>query len=142
MSYSDGGRRPPERRTALRVRAEYPARLQFITSISGGLGLTGAALWPSLVCRTRDVSEAGMGLEIPVLRESDAGFFGVHSPVHMMLGLPTGVIEARGITARYARGGCDEGGGFFVAVRITEMGRADADRFRTYLRDVSRGATL
>ena len=132
MSYSDGGRHPPERRAAIRVRAQHPARLQFVTSISGGPA-GAAALWPSLICVTRDMSEAGIGLEVPALRDDDDGFFGVDSPVHVTLGLPTGVVQVRGLTARYARGGGAESG-FVVAVSISEMKGADAERFRTYLR--------
>ena len=137
MSYRDGGRRPPESRAAIRVGAKHLARLQFITDISGGASQTGAALWPSLICRTSDVSEAGLGLEVPALREGDDSFFGMHSRVQVTLGLPTGVVRIRGLTARYARGGGEADDGFFVAVTITEIRGADADRFRTYLRGVS-----
>jgi hypothetical protein len=73
-----------------------------------------------------------IGFDDETLRDGDDGFFGVDSPVHVTLGLPTGVVQVRGLTARYARGS-GAGIGFVVAVSITEIGGADAERFRTYL---------
>ena len=127
----DGGR--PERRASSRVRAEHAARLQFITRIIVEAGLAREELWPTLICRTRDVSEDGVRLDVPVLREGDNCFFEVESPVRVTLGLPTGVVEARGVTVRYAKteGG---GGGFFVGVKITDMDGANANSLRAYLR--------
>jgi len=129
----DEGRRP-ERRASGRVMAEHAARLQFITRIIVGAGLAREELWPTLICRTRDVSEEGVRLDVPILREGDTCFFGVESPVRVTLGLPTGAVEARGVTVRYAK---TEGGGgreFFVGVKITDMDGTSADSLRAYLR--------
>jgi hypothetical protein len=128
-----------ERRAARRFDARCAARLQFVTGISGVPERPGVESWPNLICRTRDVSESGLGLEVPVLRDSDDGFFGIEGPVRMTLGLPTGVVETRGVVARYAKeDGEDARGGFVICVRITEMGGEDAGRFRAYLSSLSR----
>lgn len=135
MSARQDEKRQPERRTSRRVGARHAARLQFVTGISGTPGLSGEELWPTLICRTRDVSEGGLGLDVPAVREGDKGFFGVVSPVHVTLGLPAGVVEARGVTVRYAKAEDDGGGGgFFVGVRITDVEGASADTLRAYLR--------
>ena len=133
MNESEDEWRRPERRASSRVVAEHAARIQFVTRISGDRGLSREELWPTLICRTRDVSEAGVRLDVPVLREGDNCFFGVESPVRVTLGLPTGSVEARGVTVRYAK---TEGGGrgFFLGVRITDMDGASADSLRAYLR--------
>lgn len=134
MSAGEYEGRAPERRAARRFRAEHVARLQFITRIADAPERPGDELWPNLICRTRDVSEAGLGLVVPALRDGDDGFFGVEGPVRVTLGLPTGVVEARGVAARYAK---EEGGGerrgFYVFVRLTEILGHDAERFRAYL---------
>ncbi len=81
------------------------------------------------------MSEAGLGLDVPAVREDDKGFFGVVSPVRVTLGLPTGVVEARGVTVRYAKAEGDGGsGGFFVGIRVTDMEGDSADTLRAYLR--------
>ncbi len=127
--------RQPERRSARRVRAKHAARLQFVIAISGAADDSGGELHPSLICRTRDASETGLGLEVPALREDDRWFFGVEAPVKITIGLPSGTVEARGVTVRYkqseARG---ELGAFLVGVRITGMYGSDAERFRAYVR--------
>lgn len=127
----DGWR--PERRASRRVGAEHAARIQFVTRIGGATALSREELWPTLICRTRDVSEEGVRLDVPVLREGDNCFFGVEGPVRVTLGLPTGAVEARGVTVRYAK---VEGGGrgFLVGVRITHIDGASADSLRAYLR--------
>ncbi|MDQ3920532.1 MAG: PilZ domain-containing protein [Acidobacteriota bacterium] len=127
----------PERRATHRYRAEHAARLQFVTGVAGAPGDAAADLWPSLICRTCDVSEAGLGLVVPAVREGDDGFYGLEWPVRVTLGLPTGAVEARGVTARYSRDGGDTGReGFVVGLRITEMGDGDAGRLRDYIRNI------
>jgi hypothetical protein len=138
MGEMDGEGQNPERRAARRFRAEHAARLQFVTRIADGPERPDVELWPNLICRTRDVSEAGLGLVVPALREGDEGFFGIQGPVRVTLGLPTGALEARGVAARYAKDGGGRGE-FVVCVRITEMDAPDAGRFRAYLSSLSRG---
>lgn len=126
--------RQPERRASRRVGAEHAARLQFATHISGAPESSREELWPTLICRTRDVSEGGLGLDVPGLREGDNCFFGVEGPVRVTLGLPTGAVEARGVTVRYVGAkSSDPGRGFFVGVRVTDVDGDGADRLRAYL---------
>jgi len=79
------------------------------------------------------MSETGLSLFVPVVREGDDDLFGVEAPVRMILGLPSGVVEARGITARYSRDEEGERGALLVGVRITEIGDADSGRLRSHL---------
>lgn len=139
MSEREGQGQTPERRAARRFRAEHAARLQFVTGIADGPERPDVELWPNLICRTRDMSEAGLGLVVPALREGDEGFFGIQGPVRVTLGLPTGTLEARGVAARYVKNGGRGRGEFVVCVRITEMDAPDAGRFRAYLSSLSRG---
>ena len=133
MNEGEDEMRRPERRASGRVVAEHAARIQFVTRIGGASGLSHEELWPTLICRTRDVSEDGVRLDVPVLREGDTSFYGVEGPVRVTLGLPTGAVEARGVTVRYAK---TEGGGrgFFLGVRITDIDGASAESLRAYLR--------
>lgn len=139
MSSRDEEGHPPERRAVRRYKAEHAARLQFVTGIAGAAEYPDDELWPNLICRTRDVSEGGLGLVVPALREGDETFFGIEGPVRVTPGLPTGALEARGVAARYAKEGGEGRGEFLVCVRITGMDVPDAGRFRAYLCSLSRG---
>lgn len=138
MNEDGAGGTAQERRSARRFEARHVARLQFVTPLTGLRGVEGAALWPTLICRTRDVSASGLSLLVPALREDDENFFGVEGPVRVTLGLPTGAVEAGAVAVRYERGG----GGpeeFLICLEITEMEDAAAERWASQLRSYVSG---
>lgn len=128
---------PRERRSARRFEARHVARLQFVTPLSDSCGVDGADLWPSLVCRTRDVSESGVALLVPAVREGDENFYGVEGPVMVTLALPRAAVSANAIAVRYERGraGVKE---FLVCVRITETDAGAAERWASHMRSCAR----
>lgn len=131
----EGGERggAPERRQAPRSEARHAARLRFVTPLSGVRAGAEAGLWPTLICQTRDVSESGLALLVPALREGDEAFFGVDGPVRVTLGLPTGVVEVRGMAVRFERGPGAGRREFVVCVRIAEDD-GGAENWRTHVR--------
>jgi hypothetical protein len=122
-----------ERRSARRFEARHVARLQFVTHLSDLRGVEGAGLWPTIICQTRDVSEGGLGLLVPALREDDENFFGVKGPVLVTLALPTGAVSARAVAVRYERGRAGAGE-FLVCVEITETEGAAAESWASHIR--------
>jgi hypothetical protein len=125
----------PERRDAPRYEARHAARLRFVTLLADAGGGDGPGLWPTLICQTRDVSESGAALLVPVVRNGDEDFFGVEGPVRVTLGLPTGALEAGAVAVRYERAGVgawsDE---FLICVKFTDMDGAATKRLRAHIR--------
>jgi hypothetical protein len=109
------------------------ARLQFVTRLSDVHEVDDAGLWPTIICRTRDVSESGLGLLVPALREDDENFFGVKGPVLVTLALPKGAVSARAVAVRYERGHAGAGE-FLVCVEITETEGAAAESWASHIR--------
>lgn len=122
-----------ERRSARRFEARHVARLQFVTPLSEPCGIDGAGLWPTLVCRTRDVSESGVALLVPAVREGDENFFGVEGPVRVTLALPRGAVSANANAVRYERGR-DGAGEFLVCVEITETDAGATEHWASHIR--------
>lgn len=133
MDEGETSRGERERRSARRFEARHVARLQFVTPLSDVSGVEGTRLWPTIICQTRDVSERGLALLVPALREDDENFFGVEGPVRVTVSLPTGAVEVGAATARYERGG-PEPGSFLVCVEIADEEGAAAESWVTYFR--------
>lgn len=125
--------RAPERRQAPRSEARHAARLRFVTPLSGVVVGDEAGPWPTLICQTRDVSESGVALLVPALREGDENFFGVDGPVRVTLGLPTGALELEGVAIRYERGPGAGQREFVLCVRIFED-EGGAENWRAHIR--------
>ena len=123
-----------ERRAARRFEARHVARLRFVTPLSDVRGGDFGGLWPTLICQTRDVSERGLALLVPALREDDENFFGVEGRVRVTVSLPTGVLEVGGVTARYERGSGPGPGSFLICVEVTEQDDPAAASWATYFR--------
>lgn len=122
-----------ERRSASRFEARHVARLQFVTPLSDPSWADAAGLWPTLVCRTRDVSESGVALLVPAVREGDENFFGVEGPVRVTLALPRGAVSANATAVRYERGRAGAGE-FLVCVEITETDAGAAESWASHIR--------
>lgn len=133
MNEGETSIRAGERRAARRFEARLLARLQFVTPLADLRGADRAGLWPTLICQTRDVSERGLGLLVPALREDDENFFGVKGPVQVTLALPTGAVSARAVAVRFERGPAGAGE-FLVCVELTETGGAAAERWVSHVR--------
>jgi hypothetical protein len=133
MNEGETDRTKRERRAARRFEARHVARLQFVTGLADLLGVEGGGLWPTIICQTRDLSERGLALLVPALREDDENFFGVKGPVRVTLALPTGAVSASALAVRYDRGGAGAGE-FLICVEINETEGAAAERWASHIR--------
>lgn len=125
--------RGQERRAARRYKARHVARLQFVTLLADLREVDGTGLWPTIICQTLDVSERGLTLLVPALREDDDNFFGVKGPVLVTLALPAGAVSVKATAVRYERGGAGAGE-FLVCVEVTETEGATAERWVSHVR--------
>jgi hypothetical protein len=110
-----------ERRVSIRRRSQHPARILYKTSLSEESHSPSRPVVPTLLCHTRDVSEAGLALIVPCLRESDYNFYGIRSELQITLSTPHGVIDEAAEAVRFEW--LDEGDkseGFLIGVRFRQ----------------------
>jgi hypothetical protein len=105
------------RRRAQRHRARLPVFVSLLDAGSGApAGVAG---------HTRDVSESGLGVMLPVIRVGDRYLVGDSVTLRVTLKLPDASARLYGTPVRYER--LEEGqpdAGFLVGIRLTE----DSDR--------------
>lgn len=97
--------------------------------------LRAATPWSKPVAgHTRDVSETGLGLILPVIRVGDQYLVGQEQTLSIIIKLPEANARLYAAPARYERlEAGQEGTGFFVGVRITGMDEKDRTLFMRYL---------
>ena len=87
-----------------------------------------------LACRTRDLSETGVGLEAPSIYLGYACVVDEGRPLLLELELPAGRVEVLAEAAHYLR--LDRRGeeaSYLIGLRITEMSDDARSLFNTYL---------
>lgn len=67
------------------------------------------------------MSETGLGLVVPCLRDSDYNFFGVECELHVMFSTPEGLFEKAGEAVNYQwLDSGDKSKGFLIGVRTSD----------------------
>ena len=83
---------------------------------------------------TRDVSATGLALIVPTIRIGGQYITGENRPLEIMLKLPTGPIQVKATSVRYAPlegEGTDTG--YLIGVQIVSMSDEDRAHFNAYL---------
>jgi hypothetical protein len=114
----------------------YEARLFFSVSIlDENSGNGGTRQLPTLVGRTRDVSETGFALIVPSLSLGTGHLNDGNSTLLLNLDLPAGRIETHVVPVRsYQLGEKEKDFGFFVGAKITYMSVDARARYTGFLR--------
>jgi hypothetical protein len=119
------------RRRSRRVRA----RLSFTLSLSDPrVNTNGSRRLPTLDGHTLDVSVTGLALIVPAIRIGEHYLAGADRKLHIKLELPSGPIEMKVVTVRYEN--LDDGSGYLIGARISEMSEADRATFQKYVANV------
>ena len=117
-----------ERRKARRHQAEHEVSL--IAGVALGAG-PGAGL---ITGRTRDISEKGLSLSLPVTDEQQRALTAVGEAVRILLVLPTSTVNIQGtITRSLPLDERDLERGQLIGVQITQMDAPDQATYQDYL---------
>ena len=124
---------------------------RYVTHLEAGLALsvslpntkaatkgTGQSL--KLAGYTRDVSATGLALIVPTIRVGGQYITGENRTLEIMLKLPTGPIQVKATSVRYApleEEGADTG--YLIGVAIVWMSDEDRKRFDAYLETLTKG---
>lgn len=89
-------------------------------------------------CRTRDLSEVGVGLAAPSIYVGYTCVVDEGRTLRLALDLPAATVRMEATPAHYVRlGGADgESGGYLVGLRITRMAEADRAAFAAFLEEL------
>ena len=91
-----------------------------------------------LECRTRDISEMGLGIAAPTIYLGYTCIIDEARALHVRLELPAGAVEMEAMAAHYLRH--DEGGAdstYLIGLRITTMTDNHRALYATYLDSLS-----
>jgi hypothetical protein len=123
-----------DRRRATR----YDARLFFSVSIlDEKAGHEGSRHPQTLVGRTRNLSETGLGLITPSLSIGTGYLNDGNSTLQITLDLPTGKIEIHVVPVRdYQLGEKEKDSGYFIGAKITDMSADARARYTFFLRNL------
>ncbi len=91
-----------------------------------------------LECRTRDISETGLGIAAPTIYLGYTCIIDEARSLHVRLELPAGAVEMEAMAAHYLRH--DEGGAdstYLIGLRITTMTDNHRALYATYLDSLS-----
>ncbi|HYP52130.1 MAG TPA: PilZ domain-containing protein [Pyrinomonadaceae bacterium] len=126
-----------ERRRSPRYETQLEARLLFSVVLTGGSESGAGPRTLNLVGHTRDVSEAGLALVIPVAQIDEAFLAGAEVSLKIELYLLGGAVEVTARPVRYKRFGAGEeqsifAEGYLIGAEITHV--SDRERFVAYLR--------
>lgn len=90
--------------------------------------------------QTRNISETGLALIVPAIRNGDHHLAARNRRLLIVLELPTGTIRLQAAPVRYER--FRSGTGYLVGARIVSMSDGDKSRFLKYLQRLSRGEQI
>ena len=126
----------PNRRRSPRFKAQLKARLLFGVVLSGKAARGPASGRLHLVGHTKDISEVGLALVVPIAEIDETYLKGDKSEMQIELYLPGGPLNITARPVRYKR--LDESlsesvftEGYLIGADITEV--SDRDLFREYL---------
>jgi c-di-GMP-binding flagellar brake protein YcgR len=93
-----------------------------------------------LECRTRDLSESGVGLVAPSIYLGYACVVDEGRAVELALHLPSATVRMKATAAHYVRlsGGDEEGASYVVGLRILEVDEGDRAAFAAFLDALAR----
>ena len=126
-----------DRRRSPRHKAQLNARLLFSVSLVDSKAPAGSIPHTlNLVGQTRDISEIGLGLIVPIAQIDERYLAGEGNTLKIELYLPTGPVEIHATLVRYER--LSEGkeksifnDGYIIGAQITKV--SDRARFLEYL---------
>ena len=119
------------RRSAPRRVARVPVSVSLV-ELKGAGGVqpaSGESRLPTVEGHTRDLSETGVGLVLPVIRVGERYLTGEGRRLRVVLELPTGPLVIQAVPVRYER--LEDGGpdaGYIVGARITSIDAIDRSR--------------
>src|SRR4051812_44143296 len=136
-------KQPPNqnRRRSPRFKAQLRARLLFTVVLSGESATGGASGKLQLVGQTKDISEVGLALVVPIA-EIDARYLtGEHSKMQIELYLPNGALKITARPVHYKLLDKDSSEsvfneGYLIGAEITKV--SDSELFRGYLSTLER----
>jgi hypothetical protein len=123
-------------RAATRHHVQRAARLLFTASLSEVKPQTNIEEYsPTLIGHTRDVSLTGLATIIPMVRESDANFYGIEGKLRVTLSIPNSIVNPEAQPVRYQwLDDQDRAKGFLMGLAITGMIEEDRRLYAEYLR--------
>jgi hypothetical protein len=123
-------------RAAARYHVQRAARLLFTATLSEVKPHTHIEEYsPTLIGHTRDVSLAGLATIIPMVRDSDANFYGIEGKLRVTLSIPNSIVNLEAKPVRYQwLDDQDRAKGFLIGLTITEMDEKDRMLYAEYLR--------
>ncbi|HYO63426.1 MAG TPA: PilZ domain-containing protein [Pyrinomonadaceae bacterium] len=129
-----------DRRRSPRYETQLEARLLFSVVLTGEPESGAGPRTLNLVGHTRDVSEAGLALVIPVAQIDEAFLAGADVTLRIELYLPGGAVEVTARPVRHHRFSAGEEQsifqeGYFIGAEITRV--SDRERFVAYLRTLA-----
>ncbi|OLE52374.1 MAG: hypothetical protein AUG51_18345 [Acidobacteria bacterium 13_1_20CM_3_53_8] len=123
-----------ERRRHTRHRARLDASLQFSTLvIESELTAEGMRRMLAVAGTTRDLSESGMALVVPLAQVDEHYLALENCTLQIMLELPDGAIEIEAKPVRYEK----VGGDYLIGAEIIKMADDDRATLLAYLRTLS-----
>lgn len=123
------------RRRSPRFKAQLQARLLFTVVLSDETAV-GASGRLQLVGQTKDISEVGLALVVPIAEIDERYLTSEHSKMQLELFLPKGTLKLTARPVHYKRldKDADEsifGEGYFIGAEITKV--SDPELFTAYL---------
>jgi hypothetical protein len=91
-----------------------------------------------LDCRTRDLSESGVGLTADTIYLGYTCVVDEGRALTLMLELPNGVVEMEATTAHYLRVGGEQSASYLIGLRITSMSEENRSLFLSYLEELNK----
>jgi hypothetical protein len=84
----------------------------------------------------KDISETGIGLVVPTIRQGDCYFTGVDRTLQIVFELASGPVQLQASPVRYEKLERDGGAsvGYLIGAQITKMSDGDRVRFNEYLK--------
>jgi hypothetical protein len=130
------------RRRSPRFKAQLKARLLFTVVLSGEPALGGASGKLQLVGQTKDISEVGLALVVPIAEIDERYLAGEHNKMQIELFLPQGTLKITARPVHFKLLGKDSSEsvfseGYLIGAEITRV--SEPELFREYLSTLEEG---
>ena len=122
-------------RAAARHQVQRAARLLFTAALSEIKPANDIEEYsPTLIGHTRDISLAGLAAIVPMVRDTDANFYGIEGALRVTLSIPHSVVNLQAKPVRYQwLDEQDRAKGFLIGLTIMEMEEEDRRLYAEYL---------